>query len=132
NGCHVVADVADAAVEEAHVVGARPRGHDRLVVGHAAGAVDLDAAAAELADDGELVPADRDLDVQVPVGTEVANEVLGLGDHLLRLGREDLHAEGDLVCRLLLEKKKRRHPTKAYTKYTRTNPEHQHTRMSHI
>ena len=78
HGAGVVADVADAAPEQADVVGPGPGGHDRLVVRHAAGAVDADVAPPQLGDHRQLVPADRHLDVQVRVVAEVADELLGL------------------------------------------------------
>src|SRR5229473_6117503 len=93
----VIADIPDAAVEEAHEVGACRRSHYRLVERHAAGAVDADAPRFKLADDRQFVPSDRHLDVKALIFAKLSNELGCLLHHRLRVGGEDLYAQGNLA-----------------------------------
>src|SRR5712692_7010193 len=97
DGTGVIADIPDAAEEEAHEVGARRRSHYRLVERHAAGAVDADAARFKIADDRQFVPSDRHLDVKALIFAKLSNELGCLLHHRLRVGGEDLYAQGNLA-----------------------------------
>src|SRR5579883_92670 len=109
----IVADVADTAPEQADVIGPGASGHDRLVVRHAAGAIDADSTPPQLRDHPQFVPANWHLDVQVRIMTEMAAKGLSLGKHLRRIRREYLDAKWNIAT-IFLEQ--RDHVVDVFTK----------------
>ena len=62
--------------------------HHGLIEGHATRAVHFRAHAPQLVYDPQLVPANRHLDRQMLIITELVQEALALHEHLVGIGRE--------------------------------------------